>query len=233
MGRIVAISGGDLLSTRQINIHAIKLSNKRNANVLFIGTASHDAEGYLESIEKEYTFLGCHVKGLCLVTHSYRDDEIDELLSWADVIYVGGGDTIFLMQIWKKFHLDEKLKRVYEQDTAVLTGLSAGAICWFHCGLSDCESFQDGESQHYCWANDMLDIFHIAYCPHYNEEGRNIFDIMLKQKDLPGLAMENNTSFVCNNGSPYFIRSISTARAFFLQTKEDQIEKQEVSFEEL
>ena len=50
MGRIVAIAGGDLLSTRQLNIHTIKLSNKRNPNVLFIGTASQDAEGYMNRI---------------------------------------------------------------------------------------------------------------------------------------------------------------------------------------
>ena len=233
MGRIVAIAGGDLLSTRQLNTHTIKLSNKRNPNVLFIGTASHDAEGYIESITKEYTFLGCNVKSLCLVTNIYSDDEIDEFLSWANIIYVGGGDTIFMMQTWKKFHLDEKLKRIYEQDTAVLTGLSAGAICWFNCGHSDSESFQNGENWNYCWANDMLDIFPSAYCPHYNEEGRDTFDTMLKQKDMLGLAMDNNTAFVFNNGSQYFIRSTSTAKAFLIQYKDDLIEKKEVSFEEI
>lgn len=233
MGRIVAIAGGDLLSTRQLNTYAIKLSNKRNPNVLFIGTASHDAEGYIESITKEYTFLGCDVKSLCLVTNSYSEDEIDALLSWADIIYVGGGDTIFMMQTWKKFALDEKLKRVFEMDLAVLTGLSAGAICWFNCGHSDSESFQNEKRWNYCWANDMLDIFHMAYCPHYNEEGRDTFDIMLKQKDMVGLAMENNTAFVCGNGNQYFIRSTSTANAFFIQYKDGLIEKKEVIFEEI
>lgn len=233
MGRIVAISGGDLLSTRQLNTYTIKLSDKRNPNVLFIGTASHDAEGYIESITKEYTFLSCEVKSLCLVTNSYSDDEIDALLSWADIVYVGGGDTIFMTQTWKKFALDEKLKRIYERDLAVLTGLSAGAICWFNCGHSDSEYFQNGENWNYCWANDMLNIFHMAYCPHYNEEGRDTFDIMLKQKDMTGLAMENNTAFVCNNGNQYFIRSSSTANAFWVQYKDGLIEKKEVSFEEV
>lgn len=233
MGRIVAIAGGDLLSTRPINTYTIQLRNKRNANVLFVGTASHDAEGYIESIVKEYTFLGCNIKSLCLVTNSYSADEIDELLAWTDIIYVGGGDTVFMMQTWKKFHLDEKLKRIYEQDTAVLTGLSAGAICWFNCGYSDSESFQNGESWNYCWANDMLDIFHVAYCPHYNEEGRDTFDIMLKQKNMPGLAMENNTAFVYDNGSQYFIRSTSAAKAFYVRYKDELIEKKEVSFDEI
>ena len=46
MGRIVAIAGGDLLSTRKLNLHTIQLSNKANPRVLFVGTASYDAEGY-------------------------------------------------------------------------------------------------------------------------------------------------------------------------------------------
>ena len=50
MGRVVAIAGGDLLSTRKLNVHAITLSNKTTPNVLFIGTASHDAEGYIDAI---------------------------------------------------------------------------------------------------------------------------------------------------------------------------------------
>ena len=134
MGRMVAIAGGDLLSTRLLNIHAIKLSKKINPNVLFIGTASQDAKGYIEVITKEYTVLGCAIKSLCLVTDAYSDNEIDTMLSWADIIYVGGGDTIFMMQTWKQFGLDKKLKKIYEQDLAVLTGISAGAIGMYEQG---------------------------------------------------------------------------------------------------
>ena len=136
MGRIVAVAGGDLSSTQQLNMYAVRLSGKRNPNVLFIGTASHDAEGYIETITREYTFLGCSVKSLRLVTDSYRDDEINALLSWADII-----------------------------------------------------------------------------------------------KAMTGLAMENNTAVVFDNGKCYFIRSTSTAKAFFIRYREGLIEKEEVAFE--
>ena len=46
MGRIVAIASGDLLSTRPLNKYAVKLAKKQNPNVLFIGTASQDAQEY-------------------------------------------------------------------------------------------------------------------------------------------------------------------------------------------
>lgn len=230
MGRVVAIAGGDLSSTRQLNLHAISLSNKTNPNVLFIGTASNDAKEYIDGFTKEYKNLGCEVKVLCLVTGTYKEKDIDVLLSWADIIYVGGGDTIFMMQIWKQYGLDDKLKKIYEKDLAVLTGISAGAICWFHCGHSDSESFHGENDWNYCWANGMLDFFHMAYCPHYNEEGRDSFDKMLKEKNLAGLAMENNTAFVENKGEQYLIRSNLNARAYRIQYKNDMIEKQELEF---
>ena len=113
MGRVVAIAGGDLLSTRKLNVHAITLSNKTTPNVLFIGTASHDAEGYIDAITKEYNQLNCEVKSLCLVSGDQKN--IDALLSWADIIYVGGGDTIFMMQIWKQYKLDENLGKIFKR----------------------------------------------------------------------------------------------------------------------
>ena len=44
MGRIVAIGGGELDTTHSINQYIVELAGKENANLLFIGTASHDAE---------------------------------------------------------------------------------------------------------------------------------------------------------------------------------------------
>lgn len=233
MGRIVAIAGGNLSSTRPLNIHAIELSGKNNPHVLFVGTASNDAEGYIENITKEYTSLSCNVQALCLVAKTYTESEIDSLLSWADIIYVGGGDTISMMAVWKRHGLDKKLKNIYEKDLAVLTGISAGAICWFTCGHSDSEYFQNENEWNFCWANDMLDIIHMAYCPHYDEEGRNSFDQMLQAKNMPGLAMEGDTAFVENNGDQYFIRSSEQANAYIIKYLNNVIYKQNVTFKKV
>lgn len=230
MGRIVAVSGGDLLSTRKLNLHTIKLTNYANPNVLFIGTASRDDEGYIDVITKEFNSLKCEVKTLCLCSQKYDDKEIDSILSWADIIYVGGGDTIFMMQKWKQYGVDVKLKNIYEKDSAVLTGISAGAICWFNCGHSDSASFHKEDTWNYCWANDMLDIFHIVYCPHYNGDGRKSFDEMLAEKDLPGLAMEDDTAFVEDNGKQYFIRSNNSSKAYNIQYINGLMVKEEVAF---
>lgn len=230
MGRIVAIASGDLLSTRPLNKCAIKLAKKKNPNVLFIGTASRDAQDYQDTFTKEYNKMGCEVKYLCLVPAT-GEDRINNLLSWADIIYVGGGDTVFMMQMWKKYGVDEKLKKIYEKDSAVLTGISAGAICWFCCGHSDSQSFSKESEWEYCWA-DGLGIVPMAFCPHY-EERQSSFDTMLLEKNMPGLAMENNTAFVENDGERYFIRSSNEAQAFLIQYQADEMQKRSVEFKQI
>jgi dipeptidase E len=54
----------------------------------------------------------------------------------ADVIVVGGGNTLFAMDRWTKLGIVQHLRRAMERG-AILTGGSAGAICWFDGGHSD------------------------------------------------------------------------------------------------
>ena len=48
---------------------------------------------------------------------------------------------VIIEQKSRDVSLDEKLKQIYYIDRAVLSGLSAGAICWFSCGHSDSSIF--------------------------------------------------------------------------------------------
>ena len=137
MGRIIAISSGDLTTTEAINRYVINMVSGAAKNVLFIGTASGDAEGYIEAMKAVFTGLGCDkVRAVELTRKEYSEEKLRELVSWADIIYVGGGDTIFMRNEWKKQGVDVLLREVYEKDSAVLMGISAGAMCWFDSGAS-------------------------------------------------------------------------------------------------
>lgn len=228
MGRIIAISSGDLDTTKPINEYAVKMIKSATRNVLFIGTASRDAEGYAEVIEKEFKAWDCSVKVLSLTAKKYTDKEISEMISWADIIYVGGGDTIFMMNTWKKYDLDKKLRDVYEKDSAILMGISAGAICWFNCGCTDSELAVLNEGFEYGWANDMLNIHNYAFCPHY-EDRVEVFSALLEEKTITGLAMECNTAFVDENGQLYCIKSDEMKKAYWLRYRDGKVEKEEVS----
>lgn len=176
MGKIVAISGGNLQSTDNLNRYAIHLTGKDHPSVLFIPTADCDAEGYIENIEKYYGSLGCPVTSLCLYTRTYTIEELEAIFAEADLIYVGGGDTHNMLLKWREHGVDKPVLQAHERGK-VMTGISAGAICWFACGHSDSEYFTNPDHWQYSFV-DGLDVFHAAFCPHYNEEGRDSFDEM-------------------------------------------------------
>lgn len=228
MGRIIAISSGDLESTKPINEYALKLLTGTSKNVLFIGTASNDADGYIEKFSLVFSQMDCKVKSLQLATQKYNGKEIEEIVSWADIIYVGGGDTIFMMNIWKRNGLDVILKDVYKKDTAILMGISAGAICWFHCGCTDSELAIVREGSTYGWANDMLNLHNYAFCPHYEDRVED-FEVLMKEKKMDALAMESNTAFVEDNGKIYYIKSRKEAKAYRFKYENEKYEKEEVS----
>ena len=60
-------------------------------------------------------------------------DDIEAFLLDQDVIYVGGGNTANMLAIWRVHGVDRALRRAWEAGV-VLTGLSAGSICWFEAG---------------------------------------------------------------------------------------------------
>lgn len=232
MGRIVAIGGGSYQSTKRINEYMIGLAHKERPNVLFIGTASRDAEGNIANAQAAFGAFGCDVKALRLVTKHPTESEIAALADWADIVYVGGGNTVFMMEVWKACGLDRMLRAAYENDTAVLGGLSAGAICWFDCGHSDSESFAGNADWHYIFAEGMLGLQKFVYCPHYNEAGRDSFDEMLKVKTLPGLALENETAFAEDNGKISFIRSRPDAKAYRIVWQDGRMTKSKIVFDD-
>ena len=59
-----------------------------------------------------------------------------ERVGKADVILVSGGNSLFACDRWNKIGLSPMLRAAMERG-AVLTGGSAGAICWFDAGHSD------------------------------------------------------------------------------------------------
>ena len=51
----------------------------------------------------------------------------------SDIIYVSGGDTVYLTTELRRYDVDKYFRMAYENGT-VLSGLSAGALCWFKYG---------------------------------------------------------------------------------------------------
>ena len=226
MGKIVGISGGDFQSTDVLNQLAIEMTGKVKPNVLFIPTASNDAKGYIQVIKDYYETYGCEVQALTLCKNGDTKEKIEQHFEKADLIYVGGGDTRSMLEVWRRHGVDELILKAYEKGT-VITGISAGLIFWFRYGHSDSEFFKNPESWDYIFV-EGLNKFPIACCPHYNEEGRDSFDSMLKHKNCAGIALENDTAFVVDGEQISIKKARNDAKAYFFEPENGQLIKREL-----
>ena len=73
---------------------------------------------------------------LNLLGRNPSDDELRSKILSPDIIYVGGGNTLKMMRRWRYLGVDSLIRQAWENGT-VLSGVSAGAICWFEWGHSD------------------------------------------------------------------------------------------------
>ena len=137
---IVAIGGGEIRAAQTLPIdrHIVRLSGRETPNVLFVSTASRDLGGYITTFKKYYTQqLGCRVQPLILTRGQPKTTaDVSERVAWADIVYVGGGNTRFMLETWQAFGLPDILRQALARG-CVLSGLSAGALCWFESGIGN------------------------------------------------------------------------------------------------
>ena len=219
MGKVVAIGGGDIRkrSTAAIDKEIIRLSGKRHPCFLFIPTASSDYERYWDVIKKYYEQLGCKADVLFLIRQKPTHQEIRDKILKADIIYVGGGNTLMMMKLWKKRGVDVLLKQAHKKNV-VLCGMSAGSICWFNSGHSDSMSFYHPKRWRYINVRG-LGLIKGIHCPHFNgqtlwKKRRGDFQKMIKMVGGFGIAIDNDCAIEFVNGQYRVIASRESANAY-------------------
>lgn len=176
MGIVVAIGGykhdrgkkGEAFDTPlKIDKQIVELSGKTKPRVLFIPTASSDDSGYVKAFYAVYAEkLGCTVDVLLLIKEKPTKAEIAAKIRSADIIYVGGGNTLMMMNKWRKLGVDDLLRAAHKRG-AVCCGVSAGSICWFEYGCSDSRQFKNKRSHEYIRVSG-LGIVKGMHNPHHD-----------------------------------------------------------------
>ena len=166
MRQIIAIGGGgfgreigDLLIEKYIKDQ----SPADIPKICFIPTATGDDQGYIDNFYKAFDSLGCSTSHINLFK---RTIDLRSHIFEQDIIYVGGGNTKSMLAVWKDWDLDIILKEAYEKGV-IMSGVSAGAICWFEKGITD--SWSDHQA-----TLDCLGFVKGICCPHYDEEPERI-----------------------------------------------------------
>lgn len=198
--RLVAIGGGEIKhnETFAIDMRIVQLAARPNPKVLFIPTATSDSQIYVDRIKAVYEKqLFCHVNVLRLVNSRIDAREIEHEIRESDIVYVGGGDTGMMLEVWRERGVDKLLLEAVGRNDIVFAGLSAGAICWFNEGLTDAK--EGGEVISYEKVRG-LGLIGTLFCPHFNvwEDGvsSHLADIGVKSF----IAADNCAALVLNNG---------------------------------
>ena len=160
--QIIAIGGGGFYRDPEnlaLEKYVIQQTGAAEARVAFVPTASGEPDHYLSSFYAAFLKLGCRPS---VLTFFKRTPAIRSFLLDQDVIYVGGGNTKTLLAVWRDWGVTEILREAWESGV-VLTGVSAGAICWFEQGLTD--SFSEELRP-----LDCLGFLPGSCCPHYDGE---------------------------------------------------------------
>lgn len=135
----------------------------KNPRICFIGIANGD------SLIERLFFKLC----VRLYNRNWKVDvitkkniaEIDSLSQY-DFIFVGGGNTIKLIDVFKETGFDELLLKSYNRGIK-MGGVSAGILCWFREGITD-------STGHYSIVQ-CLDFLPFSCSPHFNDAERKIF----------------------------------------------------------
>ena len=211
--RLICIGGGELKDRETLEIdryiaeEAKKAAGDRRACGLFIPTASHDCMPYYNTFHKVYTGLFDIKTDVALIVN--REVDLEKLrgkIEKADFIYVGGGNTVYMIDRWKETGLVPLLREAYERGK-ILCGLSAGAICWFERMYSD--SVVEGEYRMY----DGLGWIKGKISPHYDERMLD-FDEIVLYNNFRAWGIENKAALEFRNEEP--IATIGEGKVWLL-----------------
>ena len=186
--QIIPIGGGGFYRDSEnlaLEKYVIAQSGADHARVCFVPTASGEPDHYLSSFYAAFLKLGCQPSVLSFFK---RTPDLRSFLLNQDVIFVGGGNTKSLLAVWRDWGVVDILRQAWESGV-VLTGVSAGAICWFEQGLTD--SFSDQLRPLEC-----LGFIPGSCCPHYDGEPQrrpSYHQLLTSEEIRAGVAIEDWT----------------------------------------
>jgi dipeptidase E len=226
---LVLIGGGEIGNgeTRPIDEKVRSLSWKETPHVLFLATASHDEESYVEAVKRAYGALGCEVEALYLWNAEPSPNELKTALAWADILYIGGGNTKELLERLKITGFDKLLIEALDaREDLTIAGLSAGASMWCDYSYADCDILS-GVSNQMVFLK-CLGYLPVVFNPHAQDEMRSGFLSALKGISFKkAYSLENDTALVIRNKKlSEFVRAYPNRNGWeIFSTKNESLRK--------
>jgi len=187
MPRRIVACGGQQLYYPALTRYVFDLTGKPRPRVLFVPTASGDDAAYLLTFYQSLAGIACEPSHLLLFNRTV--DDIDGFIGSHDVVMVGGGNTANMLSIWRLHRVEDALRNAYRNGT-ILTGWSAGCICWFEAGITDSFTPELGPLR------DGVKLLKGSACPHYDSEERRrpVYAREIAAGLPPGIALDDGVA---------------------------------------
>ncbi len=219
--QIISIGGGGFYrdaENLELEKYIIRQTSVDNPRVTFVPTASGEPDHYVSNFYSAFLKLGCRPS---VLTFFKRTPDLRSFLLNQDVIYVGGGNTKTMLAVWREWGVTEILREAWDSGI-VLTGVSAGAICWFSQGLTD--SFSDDLRP-----LDCLGFLPGSCCPHYDGEPQrrpSYHRLLASGEIVAGVAIEDWVGIHFRDTKIYrVIASKAGARAYNLRLAHGSVQE--------
>ena len=189
-GQIIVMGGGGFTMEPDnplLDGYALAATGRRRPRVCFVPTAAGDAAAYIERFYESFPDELCEPTHLSLF--SRKIDDLAAFLCAQDLVYVGGGNTVNLLAVWRAQRMDRVLAEVLAAGT-VFCGVSAGALCWFERGITD------SYSPDLRPLTNGLGLLPGAFCPHFDSDRRRpeAFRAFVAEHGEPALAAEDGVA---------------------------------------
>ena len=195
MVRFVLIGGkGKDSNLNHIENEIIKMTNKKNPIILYCPYATKDIEKSINKFHNLMKNLECEIINLTFD----NINDFDSLLNKADILYVGGGVSDDLVDIFKKNNLDKVLYK-YLDSNKIYAGSSAGAMLYTKVAMGDKDMFSDNFHNYNYKMVDCLGILNISICPHYQNEDLIFYNVVIKEYSLDSFGIEEDTAVIIDN----------------------------------
>ena len=218
--KIIAIGGGGFTHQldESLDQFVIDQSKKTKNKIGFLATASKDDENKINLFYKRYQNTKSELSHFNLTSAT---DGFYEWILNKDIIYIGGGNTVFMLNIWKKNKLENIFKDAYEKGI-ILSGVSAGAVCWFDWILSD--SAGPGYNP-----IRGINLISGSCTPHSSNIQRiDQFELEIKNNKLPqGMAIDDGVAVVFIDGKPTEVYSSRKNHTAYFLDKDKKINLKE------
>ncbi len=235
MGKIVAIGGGEMAEreTLAIDEEIVALTGKDSPKALFIPTASRDSPKYWQSFQEVYgQELGCGTDVLYFLNVSPTIRDLEQKILSVDLVYVGGGVALKMMRRWRKLGVDKVLQEAYRRGV-VLSGVSAGCLCWFSWGHSASMAYYQSDSWRFIRVRGM-GLIDALVCPHFDGEiagveRRQAFQQIVRKHGDVGIAIDDNCAIEVVDATYRVITSKAGAGAYKLLNRGGEVTMEQIA----